>query len=78
MPEWNSPIRSPYLFLILGTISFFAAVISMCSGKTFGRYGGWAYREKEPTQFWWTVAIYFLAGVWFIGYFLYRVRAFSN
>jgi hypothetical protein len=78
MDWWNTPIRSPYYFLIVGLISFSAAVASTCAGKTYGRYGGWASRAKEPTDFWWTVAIYYFGGVCFIGYFLYKVYGLSN
>jgi hypothetical protein len=67
MPDWNSPIRSPYVFLIVGAISFFGAVVSTFAGKTRARFGGWIYRAKEPSEFWWVVAIYYLAGVFFIG-----------
>jgi len=74
MAGWDSQISSPYYFLIVGLISFSAAVVSTCAGKTYGRYGrGLASRAKEPTDFWWTVAIYYIGGVCFIGYFLYRV-----
>jgi hypothetical protein len=72
MDWWHTPISSPYYFLVFGAIFFFAAVVSTCAGKTYGRYGrGWASRAKEPAEFWWTVAIYYIAGVCFIGYFLF-------
>jgi hypothetical protein len=73
MHEWNSPIRSPYLFLILGGISFVAAVVSTYVGKSWGRFGGAVYRAEEPSQFWWLVATYYLIGTCFLGYFLYSV-----
>jgi hypothetical protein len=73
MPEWNSPIRSPYYFLVLGVISFFAAVVWTCTGKARTRFQGWVYRTEEPTQFWWVVAMYYLGGALFIGIFLYMV-----
>jgi hypothetical protein len=65
MRDWYSQ----YIFLILGFGLFFAAVVSVCTGKTF--YRGLVYRAKEPSEFWWLVAIYFLGGVLFIGTFLY-------
>ena len=73
MDWWHTPINSPYYFLVFGAIFFLAAVASTCTGKTCGRYGIGTSRAKEPTQFWWGVAIYYIAGVCFIGYFLYRV-----
>jgi hypothetical protein len=78
MDWWHSQISSPYYFLVFGAIFLVAAVVSTCTGKTYGRYGGWASRAKEPTKFWWGVAIYCIAGICFIGYFLYKVYGLSN
>jgi hypothetical protein len=78
MPDLYSLLRPPYTLLIVGFIFIFAGVVSACTGKTFARYGGWAYRAKEPTQFWWAVVLYFLSGVLFIGTFFYEVCGFSN
>lgn len=66
MPDWYSQ----YICLILGVISFSGAVVSTCAGKTRVQFFGWVYRAKEPNVFWWVVAIYYLAGVLFIGTFL--------
>jgi hypothetical protein len=77
--DWNSQISSPYYYLIVGVISFSAAVISTWTGKTYGKYGhGLASRAKEPTDFWWTVTIYYIGGACFIGYFLYKVYGHAN
>lgn len=75
MPDWDTLLSPPYIRLIFGVISFSAGVASTCTGKAWGRYGGWAYRAKEPTQFWLTVALYYLFGVGLIGYFLYQAHA---
>jgi cell division protein FtsW (lipid II flippase) len=76
MPDWwHVPIRSPYLFLILGIISFSLAVVWTCIGKARTRFHGWVYRAEEPNQFWFQVALYYLVGVGFIGYFLYLYKA---
>jgi hypothetical protein len=48
---WNTPISSPYYYLIIGVISFSVAVVSTCTGKTYGRFAGWASRAKKPTEF---------------------------
>jgi len=66
MPDLFS--NPPYILLILGFALFFAAVVSAYTGKTFFR--GLVYRAKDPSEFWWLVAIYFLGGVLFIGIFL--------
>jgi hypothetical protein len=76
MPDLPSLLRPPYLWLIVGVISFSGAVVSTCTGKSWGRFGGVIYRAEEPKQFWWLVGIYYLGGVIFIiGYFLNKVHA---
>jgi len=63
----------PYSLLILGGISLFGAVVSTCTGKTWARTGRTIYRDKEPSEFWWVVAIYYFGAVLFVGIFLYEV-----
>jgi hypothetical protein len=78
MPDLHSLQTSPYYYLILGIILFSLGVLWTCIGKARARFGGWVYRAQEPTQFWLVVAVYYLGGVIFIGYFLYKVHAPSN
>jgi hypothetical protein len=66
-------VRPPHIFLILGVISISAAVIFTCTGKVWVRFNGWVYRAKEPGWFWWEVALDYLIGICFVGYFLYQV-----
>lgn len=73
MRDWNSPIESTYLFLILGCISISAALIWTYTGKAWVRFHGWIYRSEEPNWFWWEVFLYYLVGIGFIGYFLYAL-----
>jgi hypothetical protein len=76
LPDWYSrQINSPYLFLILGLISFSGAVVATCTGKSLSRFGRVIRRAQKPKQFWCDVAIGYLAGVCFVGYFLYKVHA---
>ena len=42
-------------------------------GKVWVRFNGWVYRAQEPRIFWGEVALYYLGGVCFIGYFLSKV-----
>jgi len=58
---------------MLGIASISAAVAFTWMGKVWVRANGWVYRTKEPKWFWWEVAIDYFIGVFFIGYFLYRV-----
>jgi len=72
-------LRSPYIFLIIGAISLCGGVISTSIGATLApRYGRVIYRAEEPSQFCGAVAMEYLIGVFFIGYFLYKVHYFSN
>jgi ABC-type cobalamin transport system permease subunit len=66
-------LRPPQIFLILGVISFSAAVVFTCTGKVWVRFNGWVYRAQEPKWFWWEVGLDYLIGVGFIGCFLFRV-----
>ena len=68
-----SDIRPPYVLLIFGAFSLFLAVAGTCTGEAWARFGQVVYRAKEPKQFWRLVAMYYLGGVCFIGYFLYKV-----
>jgi len=72
MDWWHA--RMPYYYLVVGAILLLAAVVSTLTGKTYGRYLGVVSRAKAPTDFWWGVAIYYIGGLCFIGYFLYKVR----
>ncbi len=78
MPELDSLLRPPYIFLVLGVVSISAAVVFTCMGKVWVRANGWVYRTKEPKWFWWEVALDYLIGLCFIGYFLFRMSDSSN
>ena len=60
-----------YGLLLFGVFSLFLAVAGTCTGEAWARFGRVVYRAKEPKQFWRLVAMYYLGGVCFIGYFLY-------
>ena len=78
MPDLHLLLRGPYFQLIFGVISFSAAVVWTYTGKAWARFHGWVYRAEEPTDFWGTVAMYYLIGVFLIGYFLYKAYGLSN
>jgi hypothetical protein len=73
LPDLQSLLRSPYIYLILGVITLSAAVASTCTGRTWVRFDGWVYRAKEPYAFWWVVATLYLGSILFIGIFWYWV-----
>ena len=66
-------LRPPYIFLILDITSICAAAIFTGTGKVWVRFNGWVYRAKEPRSFWGEVAAYLLAGLCFIGFFLFDI-----
>ena len=70
MPDWNSQLP-PSSLLILGGISFCAAVVWTCTGKTRTR-SGWVYRAQEPIVFWLVVATYYLGALPLAGLYLYE------
>jgi hypothetical protein len=78
MPDWYTLLRPPFFQLMIGVLSFSAAVVWTCTGKVWARFHGWVYRAEEPTDFWWSVAMYYLIGVVLIGYFLFEVHGLSN
>jgi uncharacterized membrane protein len=52
---------------LLGLLFLIVAGISMCTGKTPTR-GCLVSRAEEPGTFWWLVAVWFLAGIIFVGF----------
>lgn len=71
-------LRPPYIFLLLGVISISAAVLFTGTGKVWVRFNGWVYRAKEPKWFWWEIALDYLIGFCFVGYFLFKISELSN
>ena len=76
--DFKSLLKPPYIFVILGAVSLSVAVVFTCMGKVWVRFNGWVYRAEKPGAFWGEVALYYLGGVWFLGYFLYKVYGASN
>jgi hypothetical protein len=64
--------RPPYGLLVFGGFLLLLAAVGMFTGKTWVRLHGWVDRAEEPNYFWWQVAFFFLAGLGFIGYYLYQ------
>lgn len=73
MPDLPSILRTPGIFLMLGLISLGVGMISTFTGVSWARYGRVIHRAREPMQFWLDVGACYLSGVWFIGYFLYKI-----
>jgi hypothetical protein len=67
----------PYAWLLLGIFTVVMAVVATCTGEAWSR-GCVVYRAKKPVEFWFVVAIYYVGGVFLIGYFLFEVYGFPN
>jgi hypothetical protein len=76
MPDSSS--SSPFGLMIFGMFSFFLAVVGTCTGEAWARFGRVIYRKREPKRFWSLVAMYYLGGICFVGYYLYQVYGLSN
>jgi hypothetical protein len=68
-----SHAEPPYGLLAFGVFSLLMALAGTCTGEAWARFGQRVYRAKEPKEFWWLIAMEYLAGVGLIGYFLYKV-----
>jgi cell division protein FtsW (lipid II flippase) len=52
--------------LIFGVGLLFFGVVYTWMGESYERFYGWIYRSKEPKKFWWSVATYYLLGIFCI------------
>jgi hypothetical protein len=61
---------SQYIFLTFAAIFFGGGVVSTLTGTTLARFRGVVYRAKNPSDFWWTVATYYLLALFFVYMYL--------
>ena len=65
--EWSGFAKPmSHGLLIFGVALLFFGVVYTCMGESYERFYGWIYRSKEPKKFWWSVAMYYLFGIFFI------------
>ncbi|MGC2298618.1 MAG: hypothetical protein WA476_07440 [Acidobacteriaceae bacterium] len=80
MPDPDPPLG----LLIFGVGVIFLAVVYTCTvvytciGKVSDHSFGWVKRARDPKGFWLTLAVYYLVGLSFVGFYLYKIHAFSN
>ena len=55
--QMESLLNPRFIYLILGVIFLALAVVSICTGKAYSGYGGWACRANQPAQFWWGIVV---------------------
>jgi hypothetical protein len=75
----DSFVKTPYGWLMIGVFSLLLALASMLTGQSFaGRGGRMADRSEDPKGFRWNVASWLLFGVFFVGYYFYKVYGLPN
>jgi len=63
-------IDGQHRFLLFGIVLLILMVVFALSGETFEPRRGAVSRAEEPRRFWWGIAGYFIAGLFFIGLYL--------
>jgi amino acid transporter len=70
--------NSPLGLLIFGMGIMFLAMVYTCIGKVSDHSFGWVERSNDSRGYWLTLAVYYLGGLSFIGFYLYKVHASSR
>lgn len=71
-------LRGAYIALFGGILMLVMALSGTFTGKLPGRWGGVGSRAKNPGQYWSALAGYYLFGLGFIAYYLYKIHTFSK
>jgi RsiW-degrading membrane proteinase PrsW (M82 family) len=53
----------PHGYLVFGVWLIFLGVVYTCMGESYEKGYGWIYRSKDPKGFWWSIATYYLMGI---------------
>ena len=56
----------PHGLLLFGIFLLLFGVVYTCKGESYERSYGWIYRSEQPKKFWWSVATYYLFGIFSI------------
>lgn len=72
MDHFSYLIDRQHRLLLIGIVLLVMTAVFTLSGETLERYHGIVYRTEEPKRFWWDVVLYFIAGLFFIGLYLYQ------
>ena len=65
----------PHGWLVFGVFLLFLGAAYTCMGKSYIRFQGWVYRSEETKEFWSSVAMYYLGGIFLIGADAFNVSA---
>jgi len=72
MDRFSFLIDRQHRFLLIGIVVLVIAMVFTLAGGSLERFRGIVYRTEEPKRFWWSVATWYLIGLFFIGLFLYK------
>ena len=72
MDHFSYLIDRQHRFLLIGIVLLVMTAVFTLSGETLERYHGIVCRAEEPKRFWCDVVMYFIAGLFFIGLYLYQ------
>jgi hypothetical protein len=72
MDQFSYLIDRQHRFLLIGIVILIFTTVCLLSGETLQRGRGIVDRAEDPRRFWWIVAFYFLASLFFIGLYLYQ------
>jgi hypothetical protein len=70
--------QEPFVFLAFGMFFIVIGMIQTYLRKVWLRGGGWIYRDKQPIQYWLTIATCYLGGGLCIAISLYGVHILSH
>ena len=71
MDHYSYLIDRQHRFLLIGILCLVMAALFTLTGTAPERFGRLVYRSEEPKRFWSDVAMFYLAGAFFIALFLY-------
>ena len=72
MDHFSYLIDRQHRFLLFGIVLLVLMVVFAQSGETFEPHRGAVSRAEDPKRFWWGIAGYLIAGLFFIGLYLFQ------
>jgi sterol desaturase/sphingolipid hydroxylase (fatty acid hydroxylase superfamily) len=63
-------IDREHRLLLIGIVLMVLAAVFALAGEAFEPRHGFVCRTEEPKRFWWNVVLFFLSGLFFIGFYI--------